>query len=104
LTNYPQGVYSPILNTINKYLEYMRENTVAQRLNIIKGQVDGLASLVEKNEDCRKVTEQFYAVNAGLKRAIELYFKENLTACLKSINLKRRKTIEFLLKEIIKNK
>jgi len=90
--------------TLDKYLKCMRKNTVAQRLNIIKGQIDGLAILVEKNEDCRKITEQFYAINAGLKKVIEMYFKENLTACLKSINLKRRKTIEFLLEEIIKNK
>jgi hypothetical protein len=39
-----------------------------------------------------------------LKKTIEMYFKENLTTCLESINLKKRKTIEFLLKEIVKNK
>ena len=82
----------------------MRKNTIAQRLNIIKGQIDGLANLIEKNEECQKVTDQFYAINSGLKKAIELYLKENLTSCLLSINLKKRRTIEFLLKEIIKNK
>ena len=82
----------------------MGKNTITQRLNIIKGQIDGLAGLIEKNEDCHKITEQFYAVSAGLKKVVEMYFKENLSSCLKSINLKKRKTIEFLLKEIIKNK
>jgi len=82
----------------------MRKNTIIQRLNIVKGQVDGLANLIEKKEDCRKITEQFYAINVGLKKAIEMYFNENLSSCLKSVNLKKRKTIEFLLKEIIKNK
>lgn len=82
----------------------MRKNTITQRLNIIKGQIDGLAKLIEGKEDCRKITEQFYAVNVALKKVIEMYFKENLTACLKSINFGKRKTIEFLLKEIIKNK
>lgn len=82
----------------------MRKNTMIQRLNIIKGQIDGLANLMEKKDDCRKITEQFYAINVGIKKVIELYFKENLTSCLKSINLKKRKTIEFLLKEIIQNK
>jgi len=82
----------------------MRENTIIQRLNIIKGQIDGLANLVERKEDCRKITEQFYAINVALKKAIEMYFNEHLTVCLKSINFKKRKTIEFLLKEIIKNK
>jgi len=82
----------------------MRKNTVVQRLNIIRGQVDGLANLIEEKEDCFKVTEQFRAVNAALKKVIELYFKENLATCLKSVNRKDKKTIEFLLKEIIENK
>ncbi len=82
----------------------MRKNTIIQRLNIIKGQIDGLASLMEERNDCRKITEQFYAINVGLKKVIEMYFKDNLSSCLKSVNLKKRKTIEFLLKEIIKNK
>ena len=82
----------------------MRKNTTVQRLHIVKGQIDGLINLIEKQEDCRKITEQFYAINSGLKKAIETHFKDNLSSCLKSINFKRRKTIEFLLKEIIKNK
>lgn len=82
----------------------MRKNTTIQRLHIVKGQVDGLINLIEKQEDCRKITEQFYAINAGFKKAIEAYFKNNLSSCLKSINFKKRKTIEFLLKEIVKNK
>ena len=82
----------------------MRKNTVIQRLNIIKGQIDGLTNLIEKEKDCRKITEQFYAINVALKKVIEMYFKENLAACLKSINFKKRETIEFLLKELIKNK
>ena len=82
----------------------MRENTIIQRLNIIKGQIDGLAKLIERKEDCRKITEQLYAVNLALKKVIELYFKENLTSCLSSVDLKKKKPIEFLLKEIIKNK
>lgn len=82
----------------------MRKNTSIQRLNIVKGQIDGLIKLMENQESCRKITEQFYAINAGLKKTIEAYFKDNLSSCLKSINFKKRETIEFLLKEIIKNK
>lgn len=82
----------------------MRKNTPVQRLNIIKGQIDGLSSMMENGEECRKVTEQFHAINVGLKRVIEIYFKENLSSCLSSIDLDKRENIEFLLKEIIKNK
>jgi len=82
----------------------MRKNTTIQRLHIINGQVDGLINLLEKKEDCHKITEQFYAISAGFKKAIEIYLKDNLSSCIKSINFKKRKTIEFLLKETIKNK
>jgi len=82
----------------------MRKNSIIQRLNIIKGQIDGLTNLIEKKEGCSKITEQFYAINSALKKVMELYFKENLTSCLRSLNLKKRKTIDFLLKEIVKNK
>jgi DNA-binding FrmR family transcriptional regulator len=82
----------------------MRKNTIVQRLNIIKGQINGLANLIEEDKGCRQITEQFYAINAGLKKAMELYFKADMTSCLKSINFKKRKTIEFLLKEIVENK
>ncbi len=82
----------------------MRKNTVVQRLNIVRGQIDGLVNLIEEKENCSKVAEQFRAVDAALKKAIEMYFKENLTTCLKSVNRKDKRTIEFLLKEIIKNK
>jgi len=86
------------------YKRHMRKNTLTQRLNIIKGQVNGLINLIEQKENCHQVTAQFYAINIALKKTIELYFKENLASCLKSVKPKERKTIDFLLKEIIKNK
>jgi len=82
----------------------MRKNTITQRLNIIKGQIDGLINIIKKQEDCRKTTEQFYAINAGFKKVIEIYLENNLASCLESINLKDKKNLNFLLKEIIKAK
>lgn len=81
-----------------------RKNTIIQRLNIIKGQIDGLINLIDNNEDCRKITAQLYAINVAFKKAIELYLRENLTSCLNSLDLKNKKTVDFLLKEILKNK
>jgi len=101
LTYTPLGYILSIL--IQKEIE-MRKNTINQRLNIIKGQINGLSKLMEKKEDCQKVTGQFYAINTGLKKAIEIYLKDNLTSCLKSVDFKKRKNIEFVLEEIIKNK
>jgi len=82
----------------------MRKNTVAQRLNIIKGQIEGLSKLVNEKNACQKVVMQFHAVNSGLKKIIELYLKENLASCFQSINSKEKKDIDFILGEIIKFK
>ena len=81
-----------------------RENSLIQRLHIVSGQINGLARLIEKNERCEKITAQFYAINSGIKKVMELYFKENLEACFKFSGAKNRKKIDFLLREIIKNK
>ena len=82
----------------------MKKHSIIQRLNIIKGQINGLTVLIAKKENCCKVTEQLYAVNVALKKTIELYLQENLTSCLKSINFEEKEAIDFLLKEIIRNR
>ncbi len=83
--------------------ENKEKKRVIRRLKIIKGQVDGLAKLIEKEEDCQKITVQFYAVEQGLKKCLEMYLKENMTSCLKSLDKKAKSKFNFLLKEIIKN-
>jgi len=82
----------------------MRKITLEQRLNIIKGQVDGLIKLIKTKEDCRKIINQFYAINSGMKKNTELYLADNLISCLRSVNLKSKETMNFLLKELIENK
>jgi len=78
--------------------------TIIQRLHIVRGQIDALANLISGEEDCKKVTQQFYAINSALKKAMEIYFKENINSCLKAVDKKEKQTIEFLLGEIVKNK
>ena len=78
--------------------------TIIQRLHIVRGQIDALANLISREEDCKKVTQQFYAINSALKKAMEIYFKENINSCLKAVDKKEKQTIEFLLGEIVKNK
>lgn len=91
------------LDTKWGYIIYsMRKNTISQRLNIIKGQLDGLGKLIDDNSDCQKVMAQFKAINAALKKVIEIYLKENLECCMKGV--KKNKDAEFLLKELIESK
>lgn len=83
-----------------------RKNTLVQRLNIIKGQIDGLSNFLENSEnDCQKITNQFYAILSAFKKVMEIYFKENLTECIRGKQSKTNKEkLAFLLKEIFKNK
>jgi DNA-binding FrmR family transcriptional regulator len=82
----------------------MRKNSISQRLNIVKGQLDGLSKLIEENSDCKKVTAQFKAVSSAFKKIMEIYLKENLACCMKDMKLKQNKNAEFLLREIIESK
>lgn len=82
----------------------MRKNSVSQRLNIVKGQIDGLSRLVDENCDCEKTMTQFKAISGALKKITETYLKENLESCMKDMKLKNNKNAKFLLKEIIKSK
>ena len=82
-----------------------RKNTLVQRLNIIQGQINGLSTLLDKEADCRNVTNQFYAIESALKKVMEIYFKKNLTECLRNTTSQTNKErFEFLLREIFRNK
>lgn len=82
----------------------MRKNTISQRLNIVKGQLEGLSKLIDEETDCKKVTAQFKAVSSAFKKIMEMYLKENLECCMKDMKLKNNKNAEFLIREIIENK
>ncbi len=80
----------------------MRKNTITQRLNIIKGQLDALSAIIDDGKNCKKAIEQFRAVNSGLKKVIELYLQENLTSCLQSATIKDKEQINIVLGEFLK--
>jgi DNA-binding FrmR family transcriptional regulator len=82
----------------------MRKNTISQRLNIVKGQLDGLSKLINEESDCKKVTAQLKAISSAFKKITEIYLKENLECCMKDMKLKNNKNAEFLLREIIERK
>ncbi|MBP7898368.1 metal-sensitive transcriptional regulator [Candidatus Gracilibacteria bacterium] len=80
----------------------MRKNTITQRLNIIKGQIDALSKIIDDEKNCKKTIEQFRAVNSGLKRVVELYLQENLASCLQSTTPKDKERINTILGEFLK--
>ncbi len=81
------------------------QKDLTRRLNIIKGQIDGLSKLVEtKPEDCQGVLNQFKAIDSGLKKVVELYIKKNMKFCLRTVHSKDKKMINSLMERLIKEK
>ncbi|MDX9970850.1 MAG: metal-sensing transcriptional repressor [Candidatus Gracilibacteria bacterium] len=78
--------------------------TPTQRLNIIKGQIDGLSKIIDRKGPCKKVMEQYQAIISGLRRTIELHFKENIGDCLEKTDKKTKEEITTLLESILKSK
>jgi DNA-binding FrmR family transcriptional regulator len=78
--------------------------TTQQRLNIIKGQIEGLSKIIERKAPCKKIMEQFQAINSGLKKTMEAYFKENIEICLEKMDKNTKEEIGTLLEQILKSK
>ena len=79
----------------------MSKKTLFQWLNIIKGQIDGLARLIENNEkNCQRVVEQFRAIEAAFKKVMELCFEKNLISCLSLRNVRNKKNNQFINQRI----
>ena len=78
--------------------------TTQQRLNIIKGQIEGRSKIIDRQGPCKKIMEQFQAINSGLKKTMEAYFKENIGACLEKMDKSTKAEVETLLESILKAK
>ncbi len=78
--------------------------TPQQRLNIIKGQIDGLSKIIERKGPCKKVMEQYLSILSGLKGVMEMHFKENIENCLGNSDKKTKEEVGTLLESILKSK
>lgn len=58
-----------------------RSNTV-RRLNIIKGQIEGIVKMIEKDEDCLSVITQVKAVKNAFASLGEEFIKSYLKECV----------------------
>ena len=79
--------------------------TEQRRLNIVKGQIDGLAKAMEsETKDCQAVLNQFKAIDSALKKVVEMYIKKNMEFCLRAVHSKDKETINVLIERLIKEK
>jgi len=77
--------------------------SLKQRLNIIKGQIDGVSRLLDQQADCRRVVEQFFAIQSALQKVTEVYLTNNLKTCFRQLKNDKKDELRFLLHEIIKH-
>lgn len=75
-----------------------------RRLNNVRGQIDGVARMVERKEDCLSVLTQFKAARAGLDRSLVLFLESHLKQCIGIDELPRTKKaeVEGIISELTK--
>ncbi len=75
-----------------------------RRLNNVRGQVEGVARMVERKEDCLSVLTQFKAARAGLDRSLAIFLESHLKQCIGIDDLPRAKKaeVEGILSELTK--
>ncbi|MFH1657491.1 MAG: metal-sensing transcriptional repressor [bacterium] len=82
-----------------------KQEDLTRRLNIIKGQLDGLSKRIENEpKDCHAILDQFKAINSALKKVVELYIKKNMEFCLRTVDFKDKEVINALVEKLIKEK
>ncbi|MEK7458209.1 MAG: metal-sensitive transcriptional regulator [Patescibacteria group bacterium] len=68
------------------------------QLNRVRGQIDGIAKMVEEKRDCLDVVQQIMAARSGLARAGKTFISKEAVRCSKSA--KDKDKLDELLKHL----
>lgn len=79
-------------------MEY--DKAVVNRLKRIEGQIKGVLSMMEKNQDCKDVITQLSASRSAIDRSIGLIVSMNLEQCVRE-NVEKGENTETLVKEAV---
>lgn len=79
-------------------MEY--DKAVIHRLKRIEGQIKGVLSMIEKQENCKDVITQLSASRGAIDRTIGLIVSQNLEQCVKE-TVKSGESTEGLVKEAV---
>ncbi len=99
LDKYPILLYSICMKQKNK-TDYTR------RINIIKGQLDGLLKMIEEDQYCMDVLNQSLSIQNSLKSLDALVYQQHLqTHVTEEFKTNKEKAVEELVKifERVKN-
>ncbi len=53
-----------------------------KRLNILKGQIEGIKKMIDEDKDCILVMQQFKAIKNGLNQVSMKYMSKHLKKCI----------------------
>lgn len=73
-----------------------------QLINNIIGQLNGIRSMIEAEQDCQAVVIQMKAARSAFNSLIRKYLETNLSHCLKSARPQDKKRMEIIFRELIK--
>jgi DNA-binding FrmR family transcriptional regulator len=74
--------------------------TIGQRLNNIKGQIDGVKKMMDKQEECTKILIQLKAVRSAVEGVIDEVVNHEFDRCLKDVNQDDKKLLIKLKKYV----
>ena len=72
---------------------------ILSRLKKAHGQIGAIIKMIEKEDDCDKITVQFQAAKAALSGAFSVFLSENLDRCIKQ---KDKQQLGSILKHLSK--
>ncbi len=76
------------MNTINSLIKKItmskekEKKEIIRRLNILRGQIEGIGKMIEKNKDCLEIISQIKAVKNGFNCIGESFIKEYINECV----------------------
>lgn len=86
-------------NDVNTSISLSIKGTIQTRINIIKGQLDGLLKMIEEDKYCIDVLNQSLAIQNSIKSLDSLILEKHLkTHVLEQFIKEKDKAVEELLK------
>lgn len=77
-----------------------KDKTLARKINIVRGQLEGIVKMMEENRNCPEVLIQLKAAKNGLNKISAEYVKDYLNNCLERKKKITPREIEAIFREI----
>lgn len=78
-----------------------KEMPLLKKINIVRGQLEGVAKMMENDRDCLEVLIQLKAAKSGINHLASSYAQEYLSKCLSGKRKLSAKELESIFKETI---